>query len=157
MNSKYERHQEVSRIQARQKLANCAMLAAYIHGQPGGWYGIAAGHIDGFANDYAIVHCEPGNLAMHPIRAFYLGGEESELQELEEVRTAVKNYNEWDELPLVTTLTAEEIEAAAAAVREAISEESPEDVEEWLRELCDQPASDFSCCNWGAVVAAVSE
>lgn len=128
--SRFQRHQEVSRIQAHTKLVNCALLVAYTAGKPGGWYAVAAGHIDGFSNNYALIHSNPGNMAVHPVRAFCLAGTESELYELEEHRAAVKQYNDMDELPLVATLTAEEIEAAKNAVREAWADSEAEDLEE---------------------------
>lgn len=122
--TKFERHQEVSGAQARQQLANAALLVAYIHGQPGGWYGIASGSIDGFPADYAIVHAIPGNIVPHPIRAFFIDGDEdqSALEELEEIRQAVADEHGYEELPLVATLTDEEIAAAEVKVRDAWGE-----------------------------------
>ncbi len=156
-NQNFQRHQEVSRIQARTKLVNCALLVAYVYGQPGGWYAIADGHIDGFSNDYALVHSNPGDTSAHPIKAFYLDGSESELYDLKEHRQAVKEYHDYDELPLVTTLTKEEITAAVEAVREAAKEAQTEDVEEWVRELCGESVvSDLSFCDWNSVVGAIA-
>ena len=148
--------------QYRQQLVNCALLVAYVHGQPGGWYGIAQGSADGFPCDYAIIHDNPGNLECHPIRAFYLAGGESDLEELEYARKAVAEYRD-GELPLVTTLAPEEIQSSIDAVREAWAEAlahhrpAPEDPEAWLRSLCsDSVASDLSCCNWDAVLEALA-
>lgn len=154
---KYERHRQIEREQSRQQLKNCALLLAYVHGLPGGWYGIASGHIDGFRSDYALIHSHPGNLELHPIRAFYLDGAEDCLDELEDIRRAVKDYHHLDELPPVTTLTAEEKTAALQAVREAFEESGQPDAADWLRKLCaDAPASDLSFCDWDAVAAVLT-
>jgi hypothetical protein len=148
----YDRHQKVSRLQARQKLSNCALLVAYIHGQPGGWYGIASGHVDGFANDYAYVHSNPGDIQVHPIRAFFIEGTENadELAELDQICAAVAEYHDSDR-PLIATFTGEEKEAALVAVRQALAQEKPEDTEAWLRDLCGS-FSELSFCDWDAVV-----
>jgi hypothetical protein len=134
-------------------LSNCALLLAYVYGEPGGWYAICRSHIDGFPCDYALIHSNPGDLEIHAVRAFYLDGTEVGTDELDAIRKAVSTYNRSDEPP-VTTLTEEEIDAAAAAVRAAREEEEPEDPADWLQELC-RGGSDLAFCNWEAVVEAV--
>ena len=153
----YERQREVARLQERQKLVNCALLCAYIFGEPGGWYVIADGDIDGFNSDYALIHSNPGDLCCHKVRAIYAEDEATAAEyndEIEEIRVAVAEERRMEELPLVAILTAEEIEQARKAVHEALDEEQPEDAEQWLRELC-EGGSDLSMCDWNATVAAI--
>lgn len=152
----YERQQQVSREQDRQKLANCALLCAYVFGQPGGWYVIADGNIDGFNSDYALIHSNPGDLCCHHVRAIYAESDATAKEyadEIEEIRTAVAKEIHMEELPLVAVLTADEIELARKAVMEALAEEQPADVEQWLRGLC-SGGSELSMCDWDAVVDA---
>lgn len=151
---KYTRHQEVARAQSHQKLQNCALLCAYVHGLPGGWYAVVDSHIDGFRSDYALIHSNVGDFECHPVRAFYLAGGEDCMEELEEIRAAVQAAHKMDELPLVATLTEEEKEAARLSVREALEEETPEDAEAWLAKLCAGPSELFGT-DWAAVVEAV--
>jgi hypothetical protein len=155
--AEYEYHRKIDAAQARQQLQNCALLVAYVYGQASGWYGIASGHIDGFQSDYAIIHVNPGDFAMHRIHAFYLAGTEEEyMVELEVIRQACAEENE-SELPLVATLTPEEIQHAVEAVRAAWSESEEEDAEEWLRELCESSSASFvTHCDWAAAAEPVS-
>ncbi len=64
-----------------------------------------------------MCHWNPGNFEAHPVRAFYVTGEETELSELEAIRGVV--HRAFGELPPVATLTTEEKEAARMAVRQA--------------------------------------
>lgn len=153
--SKYKQHRKTDLALDRQKLRNCALLCAYAFGSAPGWYGIAHGSIEGFPADYAVINSVPGNIELHQVRAFYLLGNEDYLDELEEIRQAVADYHNDDELPLVTTLTADEIEAARLKVREALLEEAPDDAETWLQELCEEPASDLLGTDWTAAAERV--
>ena len=152
----YKRHQEVKEAQERTQLVNCALLAAYIYGQPGGWYCVCSGHIDGFRSDYALVHSNPGDLECHRIRSVYLDGSElPEYQaELDEILDAQAKQND-GERPLVATVTAEEKAATLAALRDAAEAEEVGDLEEWLEALCKKGSSDVAFCDWAAVAAAV--
>ena len=150
------RHEEVNQVQAYTKLTNCALLAAYVYGQPGGWYCVCSGHVDGFRNDYALIHSVPGNLDAHNIRVVCLAGAEfPEFQgELDEVLAAQAEQNN-GKRPLVMTITAEEKAAALQALREAAETEEVTDVAEWLETLCKSRRSDVSCCDWSVVADAV--
>ena len=151
----YKRHQEVKEAQEHTQLTNCALLAAYIYGQPGGWYCVCSGHIDGFRSDYALVHSNPGNLECHQIRSLYLDGSESEYHtELNDILDAQAKQND-GERPLVTTVTAEEKSATLAALRDAAEVEGVQDLEAWLEALCKEGCSDVAFCDWSAVAAAV--
>lgn len=147
----YKRHQEVKAAQEHTQLVNCALLAAYIYGQPGGWYCVCSGHIDGFRGDYALINSNPGDLECHQIRSVYLDGSElpKYQAELDEV------LDTQDERPLVAVVTAEEKEATLAALREAAEAEEVGDLEEWLEALCKEGSSDVAFCDWAAVAAAV--
>ena len=164
--NKYDRHKETANALAHQQLQNCALLCAYVYGSAPGWYAVVDCHIDGFRADYAMVHDNAGDFENHPVRAFYLIGNETEsgaLGELEEIRAAVKKTFAMDEPPLVEILTTEEKEAARLAVREALDEERPENAEAWLEHnaeawleaLCDGPGNYLSGTDWSAVVEAV--
>ena len=155
--SKYDHHRKTAQAQADQQLENCALLCAYVHGSPSGWYGIVDSHIDGFRSDYAMVHSNPGNFESHPVRAFYVLGTEDYMEELEEIRALVKEAHHMAELPLVTTLTAEEKEDARLAVREALEEAQPEDAELWVKGLCGNIGSDLHGTDWQALVEAIKK
>lgn len=160
MSDKYTRHQEIAREQARQQLQNCALLCAYVYGQPGGWYAIVKGSIDGFAADYAMVHSNPGDFAVHPVRALFTESEAEKVEYAEglaEIQQAVQEEHRMAEPPPVAVLTPEEIAAATAAVREALDEAEVEDAVEWLRDLCDNTSSDLTMTDWDAVVEAVKK
>lgn len=120
----HTRSQEVSRLQAEQKVQNCALLLAYVSGSPGGWYGIVKSSIDGFSSDYALISSNVGEWECHPAQVFCVTGDEDAREELEEIRQAVKESFEMDELPMVATLTEEEIQAAKQNVKEAWTEYS---------------------------------
>ncbi|MDE2019387.1 MAG: hypothetical protein KGJ13_03500 [Patescibacteria group bacterium] len=150
----FKRHQEVSDIQSETELQNCALLAAYIFGKPGGWFFLCNGSVDGFSNDYALIHSTPGNIECHSVQAVYLNGDElfqSELSEILEDQAA-KNGGE---RPPVETFTDEEKQGAIGALREAAEAEEVEDLEEWLETLCNNSPSDVSFCDWAAVAAEI--
>lgn len=152
----YKRHQEVKDSQEHTQLVNCALLAAYIYGQPGGWYFVCSGHIEGFKSDYALVHSNPGDIECHRVRTVCLAGDElPEYQgELDEIlNTQAAQYD--GEKPLVCTVTDEEKQATLAALREAAEAAEVKDVEAWLEGLCKEGCSDISFCDWSAVAAAV--
>lgn len=153
----YTRSQEVSRLQAEQKVQNCALLLAYVYGSPGGWYGIVKSSIDGFSSDYALISSNVGDWECHPAQVFCVTGDEDAREELEEIRQAVKESFEMDELPMVATLTEEEIQAAKQNVKEAFQDSEESDLAEWLEELCSKSSSDLSYCNWEAVAETVNE
>lgn len=122
MHSKFEHHREIERQQEQQQLQNCALLCAYVYGQPGGWYAVAKGSIDGFASDYALVHSNPGNFANHSVRAIFAeSAEEAKeyAEDLAEIQQAVQEANGMEEPPAVAVLAEEEKKAALGAVREA--------------------------------------
>lgn len=151
----FERHQQVAREQEQTNLVNCALLAAYIYGNPGGWYCICDGHIDGFRNDYAVVHSNPGNLACHSIRVVCLDG--SELPEYQaELDEILNDQAAHGEKPMVATVTLEERQATLQVLREAAEEANVGEVEEWVETLCKSGCSDVSCCDWAAVAAAIT-
>lgn len=156
MKNNFKRHQEVKEAQQQTRLANCALLAAYIYGQPGGWYCICSGHIDGFRSDYALVHSMPGDLECHKIRAVYLDGSElpEYTAELEEILDAQAAKNGGDR-PLVTTVTEEEKCLTLQALREAAEADEVSDVEAWLESLCKSGCSDVGICDWAAVAEAM--
>ena len=162
MSTKYERHRQIAREQERTKLQNCALLCAYVWGDAPGWYGVVSGHIDGFRSDYAMVHSNPGDFEHHPVRAFYIVGNETELEymaDLDKIRSVVAKCHYMDDLPLVATLTEGEKEAARLAVRSAWEDYShglPDaDLEQWLEELCDTGVSDLIGTDGAKVAEAV--
>lgn len=154
----YKRHQEVKDALEHTQLSNCALLAAYIYGQPGGWYFICDGHIDGFRSDYAVVYSNPGDIECHRVRTVCLAGDELPEfhSELEEILDAQAAQNDGDK-PLTCTVTAEEKTATLAALREAAEAEEVQDLEAWLEALCKNGCSDVYSCDWSAVATAVKE
>jgi len=153
----YKRHQEVKDAQEHTQLVNCALLAAYIYGQPGGWYFVCSGQIDGFKSDYALVHSNPGDIECHRVRTVCLAGDElPEYQaELDEILNAQAAQND-GEKPTICTVTAEEKTATLAALREAADAAEVEDLEAWLQQLCESGSSDVAFCDWAAVARATA-
>lgn len=144
------------------KRRNAALLLAYYFDHTEGWLAEARG-------GYLMIHWNPDNLAPHQIDKFLItqeiANDPCQMEELENVNKEIYDYfegqhvDDYEDIKIeVAQITPEQVQESLRVIRAAIEEEEPEDVADWLSELCDDTTNDVSRFEgWGNVANVIKK